>query len=90
LVLFELRFATRLLVLLGLTGGGCTMIVRPGLLVAIVICVVLVGWWAASGFPMVSLACKQAHRLTLFRGPFSSLCYHSLLSDPRSGSRERV
>ena len=46
------------------------MIVRLGLLVAIVICVVLVGWWAASGFPMVSLACKQAHRLTLFRGPF--------------------
>jgi hypothetical protein len=66
------------------------MIVQPGLLVAIVICVVLVGWWAASGFPMVSLACKQAHRLTLFRGPFLSLCYPSLLSDPRSGSRERV
>jgi hypothetical protein len=66
------------------------MTARPGLLVAIVICFVLAGWWAASGFPGVSVKCKQTHSLTLFSGPFSSLCYHSLLSHPRFDLRELI
>jgi hypothetical protein len=66
------------------------MAVRPGLLVTIVICIVLTGWWAALGFPVVLVMCKQTHRLMLFRGPFSSLCFHSLLADPRFGSREWI
>jgi hypothetical protein len=52
------------------------MTARPRLLVAMVICCVLAGWWAASGFPVVSAKCKQTHSLTLFYGLFSSLCYH--------------
>jgi hypothetical protein len=66
------------------------MTARPGLLVMIVICFVLAGWWAASGFPMMSAVCKQTHSLTLFRGPFSSLCYRSLFSHAHSGSGERI
>jgi hypothetical protein len=70
------------------------MIVRPGLLVAIVICVVLVGWWAASGFPMVSLACKQAHRLTLSAGHFrhfATILFFQIRVPARgSGSRDSL
>jgi hypothetical protein len=62
------------------------MTARPGLLVAIVICFVLAGWWAASGFPIVSARCKQTHSLTLFYGPFS----HSLLSHARFDLRELI
>ena len=36
-------------------------------------------------FPMLAGGVQQAHRLTLLRKPFSSLCCHSVLSDPRSG-----
>jgi hypothetical protein len=66
------------------------MAARPGLLVAIVICFVLAGWWAASGFPIASARCKQTHSLTLFYGPFSSLCYHSPLSHARFDLRELI
>jgi hypothetical protein len=63
---------------------------RPRLLVALVICFVLAGWWAASGFPIVSAKCKQTHSLTLFRGPFSSFCYNSLFSRVRFDLRELI
>jgi hypothetical protein len=66
------------------------MTARPRLLVAIVICFVLAGWWAASGFPIVSARCKQTHSLTLFYGPFSSLCYHSLFSHARFDLRQLI
>jgi hypothetical protein len=66
------------------------MTARLGLLVAIVVCFVLAGWWTASGFPTVSVKCKQTHSLTLFHGPFSSLCYPSLFSHARFDLRERI
>jgi hypothetical protein len=38
----------------------------------------------------VSVKCKQTHSLTLFHGPFSSLCYPSLFSHARFDLRERI
>ena len=66
------------------------MAARPGLLLAIVIGAALVTWWALSGFPMVSAVCKETNRLTLFRGPFSSVCYRSFLSEAPAVSPELI
>jgi hypothetical protein len=75
------------------SGGGAmvaAMAIRPGFILAIVICAVVIAWWALSGFPMISLVCREAHQMTLFRGPFSSLCYRSFLSDAPAESRESI
>lgn len=64
------------------------MSARPGFLLAIAVCVLLVAWWALSGFPVVSAVCKETNQLTRYRGPFSSLCLRQLLSGESADSRE--
>jgi hypothetical protein len=77
LVPFELRSRPEV------NGRGMqAMIVPHGLLLAIVIVCSPDG---RQGQDFLVGGVQQAHRLTLFRKPFSSLCCHSVLSDPRSG-----
>jgi hypothetical protein len=57
---------------------------------AIVMGAALVTWWALSGFPVVSAVCKETNRLTFFRGPFSSVCYRSFLSEAPAVSPESI
>ena len=59
-------------------------------LVAIVVGAAVLAWWALSGFPMVSAVCKETNRLTLFRGPFSSVCYRFFLSEAPAVSPESI
>jgi hypothetical protein len=63
---------------------------RVGLLLAIVICLVLFGWWALSGFPMLAVACKGVHRSAVYQGPFSSICHHSFFQNRPASSRESI
>jgi hypothetical protein len=77
LVPFELRSRPEV------NGRGMqAMIVPHGLLLAIVIVCSPDG---RQGQDFLVGGVQQAHRLTLFRQSFSSLCCHSVLSDPRSG-----
>jgi hypothetical protein len=63
------------------------MTIRRGLgLAALVTFVFLISWWASSGYPPVSGLCKEARRVTPFRGPFSSAC-HRLFSIKSIGQR---
>jgi hypothetical protein len=48
-------------------------------LVAIIVGAAVLAWWTLFGFPMVSAACNEIDRLTPFRGPFSSVCFHSFI-----------
>jgi len=66
------------------------MVARPGFLLAIALCALLVVWWALTGFPNASAVCNEANQLTPYRWPFASLCLRLLLSREPADSRESI
>jgi hypothetical protein len=66
------------------------MAVRQGFLLAATVFAVLVIWWALSGSSGLPAFCKATSRLTLYHGPFSSLCLHHYLSREAVDLKESI
>jgi hypothetical protein len=66
------------------------MVVRRGFLLTIALCALLVIWWALCSFSVLPAICKATNRLTLYRGPFSSLCLSHYLSKEPVDSKDHL
>jgi hypothetical protein len=63
---------------------------QSGWLLALALCALLLASWALSGVTITSAVCKGTQQLTIYRGPFSSLCLSIFISDQSAGSRESI